>query len=62
MDCECLRSKAREAAFELSQLHDNLRSDEPSEDQLRDEEAQSRMNDEGCPDQRPPCDSRKDAS
>ena len=61
MNCECLRSKASEAEFELSQLHADPRDRESSEEEMRDEaQAWARMNDEGCPDYRQDRDPRED--
>lgn len=61
MNCECLRRMAIEAEFELSQLNEDPRSSESSEEQMRDEvQAWARMNDEGCPDYRQDRDPRED--
>lgn len=61
MNCECLRRMAREAEFELSQVHEDPRSRESREEQMRDEaQAWARMNDEGCPDYRQDRDTRED--
>jgi hypothetical protein len=61
MNCECLRTKGKEAEFEVSQLHEDPRSRESTEEQMRDEaQAWARMDDEGCPDRRPQRDPRED--
>lgn len=58
---ECLRRmKVMHAAFEQSESGDGTRSRERSEERLRDEQAWSRMDDEGCPNGHQEYDSRQD--
>ena len=63
MNCECLRRmKVVNAEFEQAEPIENPRSGESSKEQLCDEQAWSRMDDEGCPDYPQRGDPRQDVS